>query len=699
MSKKKRVRRDLERFHRSGRHWELLRLLDSDNAASVHAREHKEAWQAVVRQAVRERSGFERFCCEVGALRMHPGDSDFRLLMLLKGFVEKQNPAHAILQLKGLNPSAEQLRSRFAAFASNPVSHNGKLKSLLEKFIREPDKVTRRYYEQVAGLLAVNSLSGKVSDLGCHIPSFRRLTQKAAMSWGWNDVPLAAMKAVDRKLLFLAADLPPALQDILLHPFLHHLAALCRRLAPDTTLQHATRCVKAFSFLFPRLAGDRWTTIKSRLLNNLEGWAMGTDHDPATIEERLSLLPLEAKVALLARLRGRYERCASRSERLPMVECLDEADDDWVCEGQKGFTHRAKAILAVHRSLLAEFSMRTRTLPPREKRELVRIMEPILCTDLPCVIEAMAGPEELVEFLRSILDSGCAGTRLGMLGLLAGAFYRDRELQKRAEKVLDQLAEPTMDEVRWLADEWIELYYPSARSLRPLLKRYADHRRLLLLFVNRLCCEVESELADFAAGAGLTDFMADLFSEDLKQPLKNPGILRRELEELQDYSVLDLARLFLACYPDDRLTRQGHLRWFSILHTSQPEGFWRYLGDDLRRFQRTHGMGSHLPATLDPHRAIQGEKVAAVFLFLKERLKELPTVPIDDLGPLLDNLLQYPEHLTREHRLLIQIYNLLLARLESGDETVRPLVDKIKNILLLVAKPARKAATARRKRR
>lgn len=699
MSKKKRVRRDLEKYQRSGRHWELLQLLDSDNAASAHAREHKEAWQAVVRQAVKDRSAFERFCGEVGSLKRHPADPDFRLLILLKGFAENRNSTQAILQLNGLTPAAEQLRSRFNTFVSNPVPYNGKLKSLLEKFIREPDKITRRYYEQVAELLAVSPLSAKVSDLGWYIRTIRSLNQKAAMSWGWNNVPLAAMKNLDQKVLLLSGDLPPALQDILLHPFVCNLAAFCRRLAPETTLQHATRCVKAFSFLFQRLAGDRWTTIKSRLLDNLEGWAMGTDHDPATLEERLSRLPLEAKVALLAHLRRRYERYASRSERLPMGACLDEADDDWLYEGQKGFTHPARAILAVHRSLLAEFSLRTRTLPPREKRELVRIMEPILCTDLPCVIEAMAGPEELAEFLRSILDSGCAGTRLGMLGLLAGAFYRDRELQKRAEKVLDQHAEPSMDEVRWLADQWIELYYPSARSLRPLLKRYADHRRLLLLFVNRLCCEVESELADFAAGAGLTDFMADLVSADRKQPLKNPGILRRELEELQDYSVLDLARLFLACYPDDRLTRQGHLRWFSILHTSQPEGFWHYLGDDLRRFQRTHGMGSHLPATLDPYRAIQGEKVAAVLLFLKERLKELPTVPTDDLGPLLDNLLQYPEHLTREHRLLIQINNLFLVRLESGDETVRPLVERINNLLRLVAKPTRKGAPTRRKRR
>ena len=153
MSKKKRVRRDIEKFHRSGRYWELLRLLESENAVSEHTKEHREAWQALTRQAVKQHSAFEQFCAEVGSLKKLPGDPDFRFLMLLKGFVENRNDQEEILQLKGLSPGAEKLRSNFASFASQSGQQDSKLKVLLEKFVREPDKITRRYYEQLAELL------------------------------------------------------------------------------------------------------------------------------------------------------------------------------------------------------------------------------------------------------------------------------------------------------------------------------------------------------------------------------------------------------------------------------------------------------------------------------------------------------------------------------------------------------------------
>jgi hypothetical protein len=317
-------------------------------------------------------------------------------------------------------------------------------------------------------------------------------------------------------------------------------------------------------------------------------------------------------------------------------------------------------------------------------------MEPILCTDLNFVLEAMEGSGEFVSFLGTILGSGCAGARMGLLGLLAGAHFRDRDLHKRAEKLLNQATEPTIDDMGWLANQWIELYYPSARSLRPLLNRYADRRELLLLFVKHLCHEVENELVEFAAGTQFPGFLANLFGRFRHEKPKNPGILRRELAELDDYDVLNLARLFLGCYPEDRLTTEGHLCWFNTLHSAHPEGFWRYVLDDLRRYEAAQERSQPLWSRKSMFGGIQNEKVEAVLLFMREHMDVLPTVPIDALGPLLDELLEYPQILTRQHHLLIHLNNLLLERLDAGDEATRPSLDKIKKILLSLAKPAKK---------
>jgi hypothetical protein len=284
-----------------------------------------------------------------------------------------------------------------------------------------------------------------------------------------------------------------------------------------------------------------------------------------------------------------------------------------------------------------------------------------------------------------------------LLGLLAGACYRDRELQKRAEKLLDQATEPTIEDMKWLAGEWIELYYPAARSLKPLLKRYAGRSELLLVFVTHLCNEVEFELFESAARTHLPRFLASIFGKFGLEKPENPGILRRELAELNDYDVLNLVRLFLGCYPEDRLTLEGHLCWLNALYSARPEGFWRYVLEDLRRYEEVEERSQGLsPMGLFPR--IQNEKVEAVLLFMKEHMDVLMAVPFDALGPLLDELLKTPQILVRQHRLLIHLNNLLLERLEAGDEATRPLVDKIKNILLSLAKPVKKAAKTRKKR-
>jgi hypothetical protein len=88
VSKKKRVRRDIEKFSRVGRYWDLLRLLEGEGQVSAHAKEHQEAWQAVIKQALQQERAFTQFCQEVGTLKAYPNDPEFRFLMRIRGFIE-----------------------------------------------------------------------------------------------------------------------------------------------------------------------------------------------------------------------------------------------------------------------------------------------------------------------------------------------------------------------------------------------------------------------------------------------------------------------------------------------------------------------------------------------------------------------------------------------------------------------------------
>ncbi len=207
MSKKKRIRRDLDKYYRVGRYWDLLRLLEDEGLVSEHAREHKEAWKAVIKQALKQERAFTRFCREVGALKVLPECPRLSLPDAPQGFY--RGPEH-----RRRSPGAEGIDSRMPK-SSGPTSPPSllrpctreKLTSLLEKFVREPDKITRRYFEQVAELVPMTLLGVNVSRLGESISLARRFNQKAAVARGWDGVDLRRLKLLDGRLLRVSQSL------------------------------------------------------------------------------------------------------------------------------------------------------------------------------------------------------------------------------------------------------------------------------------------------------------------------------------------------------------------------------------------------------------------------------------------------------------------------------------------------------------
>ena len=698
MSKKKRIRRDIDKFYRVGRYWDFLRLLENEDLVSENAREHKEAWKAVIKQALQQERAFDQFCREVETLKVLPNDPDFRLLMHLRGFIEGRNSAEEVLALKGLTPDAERLRSNFASFDSSAM-HQEKLGDLLHKFIREPDKITRRYFEQVAELVPAGSLDVCVSHMGESIPLARRFNQKAAVARGWEGVNFSRLGMLDSRMLHVSQSLPQALRDILLHPFVHNIAVMCRRLAPETSENRAAQLVRSIPFFLPRVAGEKFEEIEKKLLINRGEWMEGTTNDPGTLKRKVEGLSIEEKVSLLSGLRLRARDRPSQEPGFEKVDLFDDEDDDeFLEEEETTAVDLARGLLILHRSILKDISRRLSELSPRERKELVRVMEPILFRDMDFILDTLESIDELVNFLDAAIGAGCAGTRMGLLAVLAGTRYRNGDLRKRAEKLLDQSATPTLQDMEWLAKDWCELYYPSAQSLKPLLVRYKNEKGLLAVFSFQLCGKVEFDLFESMLQTELSRFPLLLIQQlGIPKP-KEPGILRRELDALAEYEVLDPARYFLRCYADDRLTLDGHLCWLNALHSLRPDGAWGYALAELRRYGNLDARGQTL-LLLKTFEKVLTDKVEAVLLFMTEHLDELPTLSMDTIGPLLDELLKHPRILLAHHTMLIRLEKLLAERLKAGEKAVRPLMGRIKQTLRELARVEKTTHKPRKSKR
>ncbi len=701
MSKKKRIRRDIEKYIRMGRYWELLRLLKDEGLTAEHAREEKEAWKAVIKQALRSEQALEQFLNEVDAFERPPADPDFRLMMLLKDFIEERCSADAILQLKGLTADAEKIRSKVAALTSKATDFS-RLRALLDKFLKEPGKITRRFFEDVALLLPTPALQSAASRLGEWIPAARRFNHKAAVARGWAGVDFVSLERLDSRVSHISDGLPPALREVLLFPFTHNLAVMCRRLAPTAARHNATRLVRSIPSLLRTLAGEKIGEIERELLIQEGDWVEDEDGQGGSLEQRMPGMSLEDKVALLGGLRARAQDTAPEGPDFGETDFHDEEDededdfDDLFDENGSRSRDLARSLLAAHRSILGDISLRAPKLSSREKKDLVRVMEPVLLQDLDYILDHVRHFEDVVPVLERVLESGCAGTRMGLLILLVSTPFRKTELRREAEKHLDRSPPPTIEDMQWLARQWSEFFYPKARALRPFFLRYRGDETLLSPFAVQLWSQVEQDILESMIKPLLTFSLLSIAGLESPKP-EDPGILRRELEDFSEFKVLNPVHHFLRCYAKDRLDLDGNLCWLNAMRAMRPEEVWGLALKDLKKYEKIY---SHTRSMLQLRElnTIISEKVQAVLLFMKEHLDEVSTLPMVELEALLDGLLKYPGILRDHNNLLVHMNNQLHERLRAGEDSVRPLLDRVKKTLLDLAKSEKKTARPRKRK-
>lgn len=700
MSKKKRVRRDLDKFLRAGRYWELLRLMESEGLVAEKPKEYREAWKGVISQALQKEPAFEEFRREVGTLTQLPNDPDFRLLMSLAELIEGRGSAEEVLERKGLTPEGEKLRSRFAAaFASSPLQQK-KLSEALARFIRDPDKITGRYYKQAADLLPESGLAESVRSMGKMIAQARRFNQNAAAAFGWDGVDLGRLEMLDAGLRRACEPVPEALGSILLHPFLRNIEEMCRRVAPEANRDRAVQLLGSIPFLLPRLAGEKLPEIEKKVLIDRAEWLEGLEGDPGALRKKVDALSIEEKVRVLSgvRLRG-AKRTLDETNFDPQDFFGDDDDeDDFVEPNHDRADDFPRLLQLLHHSIFKDISGRLSELPPRERKELVRVMEPILLEDLTYVSEVVETADEVLAFLNGAMAAGCAGTKTGLLALLAGARFLNGDLRKRAEKLLDQSPAPTLEDMNWLARGWQGLFYPGVRSLKPLLVRYQNEKNLLTAISAQLTKMVEFALFESALKAELPWLPAELkeiFQGTDKEDLQ---ILRRELVELSGYDALDPLRHFLRCHPKNRMTVEGQLCWFQALLELHSVGVWERILAEFIRWEEMIATTWDF-SSLGLFEGLMSYKIEALLYFMRENLEELAQAPADALTGLFKRLLENPNKLFRHYELLIRLEKLCAERIAAGEKGLRPVMTRIRKTLQELLKSEKKASKPGKRKR
>ena len=650
MSKQeKRLRKELEKFWRAGRYFEWLALVEKENLHRTYPREEEEAWNSLVKRALRLPANLQEFWTHLPSLRKYPSSPDFRCLLLLRDFVAGKEVRSDLAALRNLTFPAESLRQKALSW-QDPFFPEKKIRSLLAAFLHHPEKATPKFYSSLASLVGGTGFATMVAGLGSKFDGVRRLNRKTRGRRRLGPEIIRKVTDADRLLKELSGSLALPLQEVLFYPFLFQVQAFFRERAEKDPTPTLLRVASSMSFMFLKAAGEKGPEFQKHLLG-ASTTLSDLDHSYLS---KISGGSLEEKAALVARLRSALQKGGAE-------EYCDQ-------------------LRQLYQSLLTDLAARRGSLPERERRELARVMASSVLKDLPLLWTDPDDLEQLMSLFRPMAAMGLGNPKIAVLALTLAEKIRDRDLKRQAQISLKDQGELSRDDILWVLDSFPELIFPEVRSLKALMEVAGTDAAFMPTLIDRVRDELHMFLITYAVTRrmrGPFAFFSELNVEDFKMGYH---AWRRDLAELKAYPPFALLLEGLACFPEGYFTTKGFQRYLNLRYEREMGLEWVILELEKNRnktlLAKRFLADSFLPL---PAEEVLGEIEKAYFLFLEERFEGLKMARLEILEK-LTNLLLETKPAATEGNLLIRISNLLGERL--GESQAYALREKIMNHLL-----------------
>jgi len=642
----RRIRKELDRFWRTGRYWEWIALVEKENLHRDYAREEQEAWISLVKKALRLPANLQEFWTHLPAIKKYPSFPDFQCLRLLRDFVAGKEIRGELAALRNLTFPAESFRQKALSWQDDFFPQK-KIRNFFGAFLHHPEKVTPKYYQSLSSIVEGTGLAAVVTDLGSKFDGVRRLNRKTGGRRRLEAETLRKVAEADRLCKELSKVLAPPLQEILFYPFLFQVHSFFRQGAEKEAAPILLRVASSMPFMSLRAAGEKGAELQKHILGASPTLS---DLDRSYLA-KISGASLEEKAALVGRMRSLLQKGAGE-------KYCDE-------------------FRQLYRSLLTDLAARREGLPERERRELARVMNASLLRDLSLLWTDPDDWGQLMDLLKPMAAIGLGNGKMAVLCLILAEKIRDPDMKKQAQDSLKSQAGPTEEDILWVLDSFPELITPEVSSLRAFVEVGGAEAPFMPALVERIREELEVFFIVHAASRrsrGPFALLYELSAEDLKAGC---ATWRREIAALKIYPSFSPLQRYLACFPEGYFTGKGFQRYLNLRYEKEKGLDWVIPELEKHRKQSLLAkkfMGdSFLPIPIE---GVLREIEKAFFLFLEERFEGLKTAGLDTLEKLTDILIQRKPAVT-EGNLLIQISNLLGERPSEGGNRAHALREKI----------------------
>lgn len=662
-AQKKRVSKELDKLWRTAKYWEWLRFAEQEGLVQAQSTRWQEAWHHLCRWALRLPGHLEEFWQRLAELKHIPDTPDIVLLRQLKDFLEDEDARPAITALTGLSPAAQLLREKLLSWSWEPAQDK-KICRPIKILINQPEKVTGRTFTELGTLLAPTPLSEIIQSLSKAISQIRKFNSKTAKG-NRNRVGLADrdLKMLDNRLDQIAGSLDPVLRQVLLYPFIYQAVQHFERLVAREDFAELSHLAAVIPFLFSQAAGSQAENLKNRC-RHLAG-EFATESEAVDYLKQALPQDLETKVAALGQVRLAL-KSLDPSERL-----LREFHN-------------------FYKRVLDGIGKRQKELSPREKINLMRVMDPILFNDLEWLPDY---PYEVALFLNKSIDSGCGGALICTLALLQQ--NSDRGLKQKALANLQKLPYPGDNQIIRVLENLDETIFPHVSLIKPLLELYPSEAKLKELLFDFLLHEVTMFL--------LTNTMAVDFEKSvninksmMKSLQKMALIYNNDINDLKDFKEVTVLKDLLECYPEGYLTANGYRSLLLKLYGRRQS--FDYLFTQLDNYLLKGSGTMHGPDEIFFNFAAGDwldKQEELLFHFVIDNVDDLQTAPLDTIQLVVDRFCQ-PEFMDPKGlNFFLSLSNRLEGRIKAGESAAEALQNRIMSLVLQY----RQTRTGRRRTR
>lgn len=693
-AKLRRTKKELEKLRRSDNHIEwLVRAQDLPTTPELQ-HQTEQAWQEVQRRTLRTQEAFAEFCTHIPAIRNVPKTPELSLLLTLREIIKGETFAGNVLPAAAELPAVYQAaRQALCAVMEAPLDRQG-IEELLSLLASHPGKITRRHYHNLASHFTGTVLHQPLLALGEGMAVFRKLNHKTHLQKPLSESLLDDLDDAHHTVFTQTDFLPEGLRQLLFFPFAVQVISYLRDCEEKPADHRVKELIQFVSPVFLQGAEHLLTPeLRSRLLSS--------DKDELSqaaltrMEVKFSSASFEEKLTLLRDLRHLFSAYALAESNDSFFPNLQDDETIWKLE---------RCLLRFHRQLLRDIARQLPNRSPREGRELAAVMAPILADDVEALVSYPDNSQSLVGILLLAAELGFLNVRLSVMALILVHRDTGKRLGSLAAKGLREGPAPTLADLRWIMDKHAMPLLQAPTFLETLFEKIQDNAELVNNLAARLWDETVSLfmlhtfVPEITAAARLVGHPSPAMT-----PLSRTAI--RDLTELANRirPLTSLAR-FLETFPAGLIEAENLHTWLEhtwngsngcelfidsvmplIACASQSSGFLQQLG--MQEITAALGPASgklNLPKVLNE--------------FLREHTDGFRRFSLKNIQILVEEVFPYLEGQSGHSSLLIKTYNILVARVSSGEKEFTALRNTLDDRIRAANSKRRPARSPRRRK-